>query len=258
MIVLHPSRSGATSLHLTRDLAAVAGPMIAEAIARSVRRTGRCRLGLSGGSTPAPVFAYLRAHLPGSIYGQLWVTWTDERHLPLTDPRPGDWQAFDPESNLRLAYEHWLAHVPLPPEHVLPMSLGGAVSEQVVRFGRQFLHDFAGGLDVAVLGVGADGHIASLFPDHPALEVDDLCLAIHDSPKPPADRLSLTLPVLRQTGHVFVLASGAAKADVLLRVWRGDTTVPLGRLQPAHDAHWIVDPAAGAGIVHNALAELDD
>ena len=265
MIVLHPpAKVATTSVHVTADLPGVAGPMIAEAIARTIRKHGRCRLGLSGGSTPASTFAWLRANLPPSTYGQLWVTWIDERNVPLlataeggsSQAQPGDWQAFSPDSNLHLAYTHWLAHVPMPPQQVLPMSLGGALPDEVLRFGRAFLDAFGGGLDVTVLGAGPDGHIASIFPDHPAMAVDDVCLGVHDSPKPPAERVTLTLPVLRRSTYTFLLATGAAKADVLLRAWHGDDTLPLGRLQPEGDAHWILDPQAAAAIARETLDTL--
>ncbi len=258
MIVLHPTVSPNSAarpiVHVTESLPEVAGPLIAEAIARSVRDRGRCRLGLSGGGAPGSTYAWLRDHLPKHLYGRLWVTWVDERHLPIVSGKgasetPGDWQAFDADSNLRLAYETWLAHVPLSHEQVLPMSLGGDLRAQVVRFGRGFLDVFAGGLDVTVLGVGADGHIASLFPGHPALAIDDVCLAVHDSPKAPVERISLTLPVLRSVRWTFLLATGKAKSEVLQSAWAGDSTLPIGLLQPAGDVNWILDPAAARGIL---------
>lgn len=250
MIVHHDVNSPlGAHLHVAADVAAVAGHHIQEAIERSVQRSGRCRIGLAGGSTPAPAFAWLRAHLPAAVYGQLWITWVDERHLPLAEGRDGDWQRFGADSNLRLAYEHWLAHVPVVPQQVLPMTFGGELKADVVRFGRAFVTAFDGGLDVSVLGVGPDGHIASIFPDHPGLDVDDVCFAVHDSPKPPPQRISLGLPVLRRAGATFVLATGAGKAAVLARAWQGDAALPLGRLHTNTPAHWIVDPAAAAGIL---------
>lgn len=251
MIVLYPPPGDAPrpTVHVAPQIADVAGPLIAEAIGRCVRSQGRCRLGLSGGGTPRSTYAWLRRHLPREAYGHLQVTWVDERHLPVQSETPGDWQAFDADSNLRLAYDEWLGHVPLPVDRVLPMSLGGDLKAQVVRFGRSFLDQFGGALDVTVLGVGPDGHIASLFPGHPALDVDDVCLAVHDSPKAPAERVSLTLPVLRRARYTFLLAEGAKKAEVLLRAYQGDADLPLGRLQPQGDAQWVLDADAAAEIV---------
>ncbi len=248
----HP---GKPVVHVTDDLGATAGPMLAAAIRDHIRDNGRCRLGLCGGGTPAPVFAWLRDHLPHSVYEQLLITWVDERHLPLDAPTgPGHWQSFHGDSNLRTAYEHWLADVPIDPTRVLPMSLGGAMQDQVVRFGRSFLALFGGRLDVTVLGAGPDGHIASLFPGHPGLEVDDICLAVHDSPKPPPQRITLAMPVLNAAAVTIVLARGHAKAAMLRAALSADTTLPLGRLAPRGAYHWVLDRPAAAAILADERA----
>lgn len=254
MLVIHRDSPSAArpAVHIG-DLGPMAGPMLANAIAQSIERTGRCRLGLAGGTTPAPLYAWLREHLPKDCYRALLVTWCDERLLPAAPRHPGDWQAYDPEHNLHAAYAQWLAHVPLPPEQVLPLTLGGAAAAECVRFGRAFAEQFAGGLDIALLGVGGDGHIASLFPEHPALGLDDLCLLVHDSPKPPAERLTLALPTLCRAGQIFVLATGREKGQLLSQVWRGERgELPVARLI-GHHVQWLVDPAAGRELAAVAL-----
>ncbi len=250
-LVLHSAAR--PDVHVADALAPAYGPLIADAIERSVHATGRCRLGLSGGSTPWPVYAWLRQHLSARCYGQLLVTWVDERHLPVGDATPGAWQAFDADSNLRGAYEAWLSHVALPPERVLPMSLGGALEAELLRFGRAFQAQFDGGLDVAILGAGPDGHIASLFPGHPSLDVDDLCLAVHDSPKPPRQRISLALPVLQRAGVAFVLATGAAKQDMLGSAYAGDLSLPVARLRTPGRHRWLLDRQAARAIITQHL-----
>ena len=238
------------AVHACEDIAAVAGPMILAAIEDRILKTGICRLGLSGGSTPAPTFRWLRDHVPYAWYPQLRVTWVDERHLPLDAPTgPGHWQTFHADSNLRLAYEHWLKDVPIDPASVLPMSLGGAIEPQVVRFGRAFLSLFAGKLDVCVLGAGPDGHVASIFPSHPGMAVDDLCFAVHDSPKPPRERISLALPVLNKADFTFVLARGQDKAAMLELAWDGADDLPLSHVKPTGQLHWVLDRDAAAKIV---------
>ena len=97
-----------------------------------------------------------------------------------------------------------------------------------------------------LLGVGGDGHIASLFPSHPALEATGLCVAITDSPKPPPQRLSLSLPVLAAVSHAVLLARGSGKASVLAR--GTDPALPIGRYQPHGAYHWVIDHAAGAAL----------
>lgn len=250
-LVLHAAER--PDVHVADALAPAYGPLIADAIERSILATGRCRLGLSGGGTPGPVYAWLRQHLPARCYGQLLVTFVDERHLPVSDATPGAWQAFDAESNLRGAYEAWLAHVPLSPDRVLPMSLGGALEAELLRFGRAFQAQFEGGLDVAILGAGPDGHVASLFPDHPGLDVDDVCLAVHDSPKPPRQRISLALPVLQRAGVAFVLASGVAKQEMLSRAYAGDLALPVARLRTPGRHRWLLDRDAARAILAQHL-----
>lgn len=251
MIVLHNQSSASAPQRVIHvgNIAQIAGPLVAEAIKRTIHKSGRCRLGLCGGSTPAATYAWLREHLPDDAYRQLWVTWVDERALPGTPTQPGDWQAFHEDTNIHLAAEQWLAHVPIPPHQVLPMTLGGDAASECLRFGRSFQQEWNGELDIAILGAGPDGHIASLFPDHPALDVDDLCLAVHDSPKPPAERISLALSVLQKAPVVIVLAQGKSKADMLLRAANGDVSLPLARLDHPKDLHWILDFAAASEIL---------
>ncbi len=237
-------------VHVADDLTLTAGPMILAAIEDRIIKTGICRLGLSGGSTPAPIYAWLAEHVPHNWYSQLRITWVDERHLPLDAPTgPGEWQSFHAESNLRLAYQHWLKDAPIEPSQVLPMSLGGAIGAQVVRFGRTFMAQFSGRLDVTIIGVGPDGHIASIFPDHPGMQVDDVCFAVHDSPKPPRERISLALPVLNSSDFTFVLARGEAKSAMLELAYDGSQELPLSRLRPQGALHWVVDREAGQKIV---------
>jgi len=254
----HPAPAGVQPVvHVCADadrVAAAAGELIAAAITRTVRSRGRCRLALSGGSTPAPIFAWLADHLPRALYAQLSVTWCDERVLPCAPAQPGDWQAFGADSNLRLAFETWLSKVPFDPRRALPLALSGDAGAELVRFGRAFLADFGGAVDVVLLGVGADGHVASLFPGHPALDVEDLCLAVHDSPKPPAERISLALPVIDRARVVIVSATGAAKADVLARTWSGEADdLPIARVRGGGDLHWVLDRGAASGILTKAI-----
>ena len=94
-------------------------------------------------------------------------------------------------------------------------------------------------LDVVVLGVGEDGHTASLFPGHPALEAPGLAVGIRDSPKPPPQRVTLTLNALRTARRVIILATGAGKADAVAKAKRHE--VPSGMIA---GARWLIDRAA--------------
>ncbi|MEL6345458.1 MAG: 6-phosphogluconolactonase [Myxococcota bacterium] len=219
------------------DLADVAGPLFVSAILETIEQTGRCRVGLSGGSTPASTMRHLAARLPMATYQKLLITFVDERAVM---PNHAD-------ANYRLADTHWFSQVDAAPR-VLPMYTGGGLADARAQFSRRFAADFDSGLDVVLLGVGGDGHIGSLFPGRPQLDSDRLCETITDSPKPPPQRLTLTLPVISASRFIAVLARGEGKAAPLGAVWGGDVALPLGRLTPSGQYHWIVDAAAAANL----------
>ncbi len=219
-------------------LGAVAGELVAEAIASCIAVHGRCRLAVAGGSTPAPAFEWLADNLSADLAGNLVVTTVDERHLPLDDDLPGGLQA---EHNLRLLNRCWLARTSTPPR-VLSMVRSGSLTRACASYSEDFAE--LGGLDVLLLGMGPDGHIASLFPGHPGLDASGVCLAIHDSPKPPPERLTLTMHVLQAAPVAVLMATGAAKAEALSGVLAGDERWPVARLRPRQGWHWVLDAAA--------------
>jgi 6-phosphogluconolactonase len=235
-IVVHP------------EVGPVAGELLAAAIERVVTARGRCRLALPGGTAPVPVLKWLAEHLSSKLVEALVVTWVDERHLPLASEwvEGGDWRALPAESNLRLAWEHWFSRLPAPPE-LVPMARPGPLIEAAGQHSREFAARL-GGLDVVLLGAGADGHIASLFPDHPAVHAPGVCVGVLDAPKPPPERLTLTLSVLEEVEHSVLVATGAAKASMLARALAGDASLPLGRYRPRGEHTWVLDPAAAAEI----------
>jgi 6-phosphogluconolactonase len=191
-------------------------------------------------------------HLPSTLVAALVVTWIDERHLPLP-PAGRDWRALPADSNLRLVWEHWLSRLPTPPA-LLPMARAGSLEDAAREHAEAFAATL-GGLDVVLLGAGPDGHIASLFPDHPALVATGVCVAVPDAPKPPPQRLTLTLPVLEQVEHAVLVATGAAKASVLRRALAGDASLPLGRYRPRGAWTWVVDPPAAAELDPSQVQE---
>lgn len=227
--------STAFRLHVTDDLGSVAGRLIRDAIFAAQGRPGPCRVALTGGSTPGSTYAWLAKSLPAPIYPRLAITWTDDRLVPHDHE----------QSNVRLARETWLDRVPVQPCRVVPLTHGEGLEASVHRATASFMA-LMRGLDVLVLGVGPDGHIASLFPGHPALESTAAVVGIADSPKPPAERVSLTLPVLRTASTTVLVARGEEKAEMLLRVAQGDVDLPLGRLAPTGDVHWVLDHAAAS------------
>ena len=226
------------------DWVRVAGEDARALFERCVERTGRCRVGLSGGSTPGAVFEWFRDHLSDDLERALWVTWVDERILALDAPERAGWRAYDERVSARLAHERWLDGSAVAPERILEMGRGAGLDEERARFRDAFVRDFDGGLDVALLGAGPDGHVASLFPGR-SHEGDGLTVAVRDSPKPPPERLSLSMGVLAATAHVRVWARGASKREALRAASMNDDTSPLGEVsRQASDVAWIIDEDA--------------
>jgi 6-phosphogluconolactonase len=178
--------------------------------ARTVR--GQAHVALSGGSASV-AYDLLGPMLPDWRDVHLW--YGDERVVPLDDE----------DSNHRLATEHLDA--PDAVWHPVPTELGPE------RAAAGYSDELNGTvLDVALNGMGPDGHTASLFPGFPQVRATGICVAVHDAPKPPPDRVSLTLPKLNESQRLVLLVTGAAKAPMLARVLAGpDPEVPASLLE---------------------------
>jgi 6-phosphogluconolactonase len=181
---------------------------------------GVFHIAVPGGSVATLIFpAFAEAQLD---WTRVHVWWVDERVVPLTHA----------DSNYKAAHDLWLAKVPAVahPFH--------SISEYEKKLPRP--------LDVALLGVGPDGHVASLFPGHPALEVaDKRALAIDDAPKPPPKRLTLTLKELSGAREVWIVATGGTKAQMLVKALKPNSLLPVSRvMREAEDVRLWVDPAA--------------
>jgi 6-phosphogluconolactonase len=207
-----------TVLATAEDVAADAAADIAQAL-----RDGARSLVLAGGNTPKRCYELL-SELDVE-WGRVSVLFGDERCVP----------PLDPESNYRMAKEALLDRVLPANIYRIPAELGPDEGADVYAEVVEFVAPF----DLVVLGVGEDGHTASLFPGHPALNADGLTVGIHDSPKPPPERVTLTLGVLRDARRVIILATGAGKAEAVARARRRE--VPSGMIPRAR---WVIDRAA--------------
>jgi 6-phosphogluconolactonase len=218
-----------TELVRVADAEAV-GTHAAERIAAGLRdalsATGVAHFGLSGGSTPRRAYELVAVQVDDWSSVHLW--YGDERMVGPSDP----------DSTHLLVAESLLAAIassgsPPPVEHRVhgeSASAEEAAAEYAALMRDLVPLDDAGvpALDVNVLGIGEDGHTASLFPGFAQVGVvDAVCVAVHDSPKPPPDRVTLTVPVLRAARTTLVLASGAGKASSLGAALRGpDPAIP--------------------------------
>lgn len=216
--------------------------LMVDQIRDAIAARGRCSIALSGGSTPKPLYQKLaQADLP---WQQLVILWGDERYVPHDHA----------DSNARMAHEAWLNQVPIPPEQILPMSTGSDnPSQDAARYEqtlRQLFDQPAGipAVDIILLGMGDDGHTASLFPQTEALTVRDRLITVGNHDGDP--RITFTVPLINRGRHVLFLVSGANKQDALSHVF-GDADAqhyPSKLVQPQGELRWLLDQAAGEGI----------
>jgi 6-phosphogluconolactonase len=201
-------------------VAAAAAELVADAVLGGLRT-----LVLAGGSTPRRAYQLLAQRtLP---WGRVAVLFGDERCVSPDDP----------ESNYRMAREVLLDRVHPGTVHRMP----GELNQREATALYEAIVAALPPLDLVLLGMGPDGHTASLFPGHPALGAGGHAVLVHDAPKPPPDRLSLTLGALREARRVVLLVTGADKAEGLRLAQRGE--VPAGMIP---GAEYLVDRAAAA------------
>ncbi len=221
-------------------LARAAAETIVETLRTAVTERGRASFGLTGGSTPRPLYRLLAAEYRSALdWQQVHVFWGDERHVPHDAA----------DSNYRLAAETLLAGLPVAEAHVHPAPTGGT-PEADARAYEQTLRAFFGdrpAFDLVLLGMGADGHVASLFPGSPALGETERWVVATEAPpaSPVRERLSLTLPVLSAARTVLFLVAGEQKADAVGAVFRDpDRSPPAERVGAQERLLWFVDEAA--------------
>lgn len=210
---------------------------------------GRFTIALSGGSTPRSLYSLLASEYRQSIpWEKTLVFWSDERHVP-----PGD-----PQSNYRMAYEAMLSKVPVPPSDVFRVkgedpdaSAAARLYEQTIR---QTFDLRAGELprfDLILLGMGPDGHTASLFPESAGLsEMKQLVIA-NWIEKFKTERITFTFPVLNNGACVIFLACGPDKAEMAKLVLEGNARPPYpAQLVNPPDGRliWMLDEGAAAGL----------
>ncbi|MEJ2207506.1 MAG: 6-phosphogluconolactonase [Anaerolineae bacterium] len=209
----------------------------------AVESHGRFSVALSGGSTPEGTYRLLasepyRDQIP---WDRVHLFWGDERCVPPDDPG----------SNYRLADQVLISRVPIPAGNVHRMP-GELAPEAAARAYRRELEEFFCGpvprLDLVLLGLGSDGHTASLFPGADALEeVTDMVVAVEaDYEGRPAQRVTLTLPAINAARQVLFLVSGESKAGIVAQVLGSRTgPLPAERVCPtAGDVTWLLDEAA--------------
>jgi 6-phosphogluconolactonase len=199
---------------------------------------GEASVALAGGDTPEATYRHLASRpVP---WGRLQVFFSDERCVPPDDEA----------SNFHLAERALLGRMPLRPRQVHRIR-GEIDPERAATEAEATMHTNLPGmmpsLDLVLLGIGADGHVASLFPGGPELEVTDrLYVPVHHPELRWPRRVSMTLPVINQARHVLVVAASEEKAGAVARALDGDQELPAGRVRPAGTLTWLLTEAAGA------------
>ena len=185
------------------------------------RRDGRdLHIALAGGTTPQRAYGRLAAVAGSWSHVHLWLG--DERCVPEDDE----------EANVRMVRASLLAGARDGAPVLHPVPSPEVPEDAAWRYGLQILQHMPDAVfDIVLLGMGPDGHTCSLFPGHPVLDVREAPVApVRAAPKPPPERVTLTLPVLRRARFTLLLTSGEQKRDALARALAGDREIPLARL----------------------------
>ena len=230
------------------DAGALATSVAGELLSRlaAVQAGGRVpAIGLTGGSIADAVHAELARLSPGSDvdWSRVDIWWGDERYV---EPE-------SPDRNAVQARRALLDHVPVDPDrvHEMPHSSSGALEDAAAAYSQEVRTHGSGSFDVLMLGVGPDGHIASLFPGFPQLDVDDrVAVAVSGSPKPPPERISLTFAALNRATEVWFLVSGESKAEAVARAMAGEDlhAIPASGAVGRESTIWWLDHAAASRI----------
>jgi len=237
VVVVHPSKE---------SLADAAAARLVTALLDAQAQGRDPHVSLTGGSMGSAIIASLAA-LPARDavdWARVSVWWGDERYLPAGDPDRNDTQNDDAGLS-RLGLDPARVHrVPGP-------DTSESAEQSAESYAAELRASGGGQFDVMVLGVGPDGHVASLFPGHPAqLTADQIAVAVHHSPKPPPDRVSLTFECLNRSTRVWFLVAGADKAQA---VADGVSGAPPERSSAAQvrgtrETLWLVDADAASSL----------
>jgi 6-phosphogluconolactonase len=231
-----------------QDLFQAAAEEVIRSATDAVAQRGRFTIALSGGSTPRNLYTLIAANASATLpWNQMFFFWGDERHVAPDNP----------DSNYRMAKEALLSKVPVPPANIFPVPAENPDATQAAEIYEQTLREFfavAPGefprFDLILLGMGPDGHTASLFPETPALQEKSRLVVANWVEKLGSSRITFTLPLLNAARRVAFLVSGTDKAAALHEVLEGSAPsekYPSRLVQPSEGkVIWFVDRAAAS------------
>ncbi len=245
-----PSTRSIEVLATAADLFHAAAEEFVRLARSAIGAQGRFTVALSGGSTPKALYSLLASNYADFVWNRVFLFFGDERHVPPTDA----------DSNYRMVQESLLAKVAIPAENVFRVEAENPDASAAAADYEGQLRRFSGlrseirpgefpRFDLILLGMGPDGHTASLFPDSPALDEQSRLVVANWVAKFNTHRITFTFPVLNRAAEVMFMVSGADKADMLRQVLEGKNTPPLPsqRVQPSDGKLlWMLDEAAAA------------
>jgi len=233
-----------------QELFAAAADEVLQAAKNAVAVRGRFTIALSGGSTPKSLYNLLATNAKNTLsWDRAFFFWGDERHVPPTDP----------ESNFRMADEAMLSKIPVAAANIFRVHAENSDADAAAADYDQTLRKFfelASGqvpsFDLILLGMGPDGHTASLFPGTAALQEKSKLVVANWVEKFKTHRITFTLPVLNTARSVVFLVSGTDKADALKNVLEGEASgeqYPSKLVRPTEGKLiWLIDRAAASGL----------
>jgi 6-phosphogluconolactonase len=238
------SRSGAVIVHNDADvLAEAVAARLLNRLADAQAHRGEASIVLTGGRIAAKVYQNILGSPIRTVvdWSKVDFWWGDERFLP----------SGDPERNETQAREAFLDHLPVDPARVHPMAASDAVAtpEAAAELYAAELGPQVPAFDLLLLGIGEDGHVASLFPGNPALEAEGAVVGVRNSPKPPPERVSLTMSAINAATAAWIIASGEGKAEAVDEALsKGE--LPAGRVKAVGHTRWLIDKDAASHLKH--------
>ncbi|MCB1676812.1 MAG: 6-phosphogluconolactonase [Halioglobus sp.] len=230
-------------IEILPDSEALAHRVAEEVTEAALAAKGAFRVCLSGGSTPEALYALLasdtfRGRFP---WPRVFWYWGDERFVPHDHP----------DSNYRMACEAMLDRAPVPPQNIFPIPTDGTPDDAARRYERMLQEMYGSNaldparplLDFTLLGIGEDGHTASLLPGQPVLQEQERWVAAVPHGRPEV-RITMTYPAIASSRQVAFLVSGAGKSAILHAIRAGHSRAPAARIRSDGDLVWFVDRAA--------------
>jgi 6-phosphogluconolactonase len=238
----------------SETLVEAAGRRLVDAIRTAAAARGRALIVLTGGGNGIGLLKYLSAQGHQIDWSKVHLFWGDDRYVPEDDD----------ERNEKQAREALLDHIDIPSNHVHTMppsdgEFGSDLAAAALAYEQLLAANAEPGervpnFDVHLLGMGPEGHINSLFPDTPAvLETTRMVVGVEDSPKPPPRRITLTLPAIQRSREVWLMVSGAGKADAAAAAIGGadPVSIPAAGAVGLETTLWLLDEEAAAKLPAN-------